>query len=84
LGLSLCDADLVDAVLDVPSRQVSRLHLVEPRDAARSYLLRKLLPGDTPDRPAPTTLGHRDPPGEPLSDPDLRAIASWIDTGPAR
>jgi hypothetical protein len=84
VGLSLCDADLVDAVLDVPSRQVSRLHLVEPRDAARSYLLRKLLPGDTPDRPAPTTLGHRDPPGAPLSDAELRAIASWIDTGPAR
>jgi hypothetical protein len=83
-GLSLCDAEAVDALLDVPSRQVSRLKLVEPRDSARSYLLRKLLPGDTPDRPAPTTLGHRDPPGAPLSDAELHAVAAWIDDGPLR
>jgi hypothetical protein len=82
--LSLCDAEVADALLDVPSRQVSRLHLVEPRDSSRSYLLRKLLPGDTPERPAPTALGHRDPPGAPLSVAELRTIASWIDTGLAR
>ena len=42
------------------------------------------LPGATPDVPAPTTLGHRDPPGAPLTDAELRAVATWIDTGPAR
>jgi hypothetical protein len=83
-ALSLCDADAVDALLGVPSRQVTRLNLVEPRDSARSYLLRKLLPGATPDLPAPTTLGHRDPPGAPLSNAELHTIASWIDTGLAR
>jgi hypothetical protein len=83
-GLSLCDAEAVDALLDVPSRQRGDLHLVEPNDSSRSYLLRKLLPGATPDVPAPTTLGHRDPPGAPLTDDELRAVASWIDTGPAR
>lgn len=83
-GLSLCDAEALDALLDVPSREVSRLHLVEPHDSTRSYLLRKLLPGSTPDRPAPTTLGQREPPDAPLSDTELHAVASWIDTGPAR
>jgi hypothetical protein len=83
-GLSLCDAEAVDALLAVPSRQVSALHLVEPHDSSRSYLLRKLLPGATPDAPAPTTLGHRDPPGAPLTDAELHVVASWIDTGPAR
>ena len=80
-GLSLCDRDAVTALVGVPSIEVRRLHLVEPNDSARSYLLRKLLPGDTPDRPAPTTLGHRDPPGAPLPVDELRAIARWIDTG---
>jgi hypothetical protein len=83
-GLSLCDAEAVDALVDVPSRQVSRLRLVEPRDSARSYLLRKLLPGETPDQPAPATLGHRDPPGDPLSTDELHTVASWIDDGPLR
>jgi hypothetical protein len=81
-GLSLCDADALDALVDVPSRQVIRMHLVEPHDSARSYLLRKLLPGDTPDQPAPTTLGHRDPPGDPLSIDELHTVANWIDDGP--
>jgi hypothetical protein len=83
-GLSLCDADAVDALVDVPSRQVNALHLVEPRDSSRSYLLRKLLPGDTPDVPAPTTLGHRDPPGDPLTTDELHVVAQWIDDGPLR
>jgi hypothetical protein len=83
-GLSLCDADAVDALVDVPSRQVNRLNLVEPRDSSRSYLLRKLLPGATPDVPAPTTLGHRDPPGAPLSTEELHVVAQWIDDGPLR
>jgi Bacterial Ig-like domain len=80
-GLSLCDAEIVGALLGVPSRQVGRLHLVEDRDSARSYLLRKLLPGDRPDEPAPTTLGHRDPPGDPLTASEMHLIASWIDAG---
>jgi hypothetical protein len=84
-GLSLCDRDAVDALVGVPSRQVSRLQLVEPRKAARSYLLRKLLPAsDGGDGPAPTALGHRDPPGAPLPEADLRTIARWIDVGAPR
>jgi hypothetical protein len=81
-GLSLCDAEVMTALVGVPSRQVSSLNLVEPRDSSRSYLLRKLLPGATPDVPAPTTLGHRDPPGDPLSTDDLHLVAQWIDDGP--
>jgi hypothetical protein len=80
-GLSLCDADAIAALVGVPSRQVSRLLLVEAHDSARSYLLRKLLPGDTPDVPAPTTLGHRDPPEDPLSTDEMRTVAKWIDDG---
>jgi hypothetical protein len=80
-ALSLCDRDAVSALVAVPSRQLTRLQLVVPYDAPRSYLLRKLLPGATPDVPAPTALGHRDPPGAPLSEADLRAVASWIDAG---
>ena len=83
-GLSLCDAEAFDALVDVPSRQVVRLNLVEPADSARSYLLRKLLPGDTPEQPAPLTMGHRDPPGAPLSVAEQRVVASWIDGGPLR
>ncbi len=80
-ALSLCDRDARAALVAVPSRQLSRLDLVVVGDSSRSYLLRKLLPGATPDAPAPTALGHRDPPGAPLGDDDLRAIASWIDAG---
>jgi hypothetical protein len=79
--LSLCDRDAVRALVEVPSRQVPRLKLVARSDSSRSYLLRKLLPGHTPDRPAPTTLGHRCPPGAPLSRDELHAIARWIDAG---
>jgi hypothetical protein len=80
-ALSLCDRDALAAIVDVPSRQLARLALVAAGDSSRSYLLRKLLPGAVPDVPAPTALGHRDPPGAPLGDVDLRAIASWIDAG---
>jgi hypothetical protein len=80
-GLSLCDSQARGALVHVPSRQVSNLDLVKPNDSARSYLLRKLLPGDTPDRPAPGALGHRDPPGAPLTNDELHVIARWIDSG---
>jgi hypothetical protein len=83
-GLSLCDDDAWDALVDAPSRQVGRLTLVAPHDSARSYLVRKLLPGATPDVPAPTALGQRQPPGAPLAPEDIRAIADWIDAGAAR
>jgi hypothetical protein len=80
-ALSLCDRDALSSLVGVPSRQLARLELVAAGDSSRSYLLRKLLPGATPDVPAPTALGHREPPGAPLGDDDLRAIASWIDAG---
>jgi hypothetical protein len=86
-ALSLCDAEAFDALVRVPSRQIDRLLRVVPRDAARSYLLRKLLPA-TPDAdlapPLPTTLGHRDPPGGSLTTDQLRAISDWIDDGALR
>jgi len=86
-SLSLCDAEAFDALVRIPSRQIHRLLLVVPRDAARSYLLRKLLPA-TPDveqaPPLPTTIGHRDPPGAALPTEQLRAISDWIDNGATR
>jgi hypothetical protein len=68
----------------VPARQSDKLQLVEPGDSARSYLLRKLLPATTPDGRLPGVPGQREPPGEPLSEDQLRMIAAWIDGGALR
>jgi hypothetical protein len=76
-SLSLCDGDAWNALVGVPSREVSRLNLVEPGDSAKSYLFRKLLG-------VPTTQGQREPPDAPLPDDELRAIAAWIDGGAIR
>ncbi len=65
-GLSLCAAEARDALVDVPSREVSSLALVAPLDSARSYLVRKLLPATAGGGPIPGTLGQREPPGAPL------------------
>lgn len=73
-GLSLCAAQAFDAMVSVPSRQVSRLTVVVPRDSARSYLLRKLLA-------APPVAGHQGPPDDSLTEGDLRVLQSWIDDG---
>ncbi len=73
-GLSLCARDARDAMVGVPSRQVSRLVLVVPHDSARSYLLRKIIG-------APPVVGHVGVPDDTLSQDDQRAIADWIDTG---
>jgi hypothetical protein len=80
-GLSLCAAEARDALVEVPSREVSSLALVAPLDSARSYLLRKLLPATTGGGPIPGTLGQREPPGPPLSADQLLTIAAWIDGG---
>jgi hypothetical protein len=80
-GLSLCDRDALQALVNVPSREVSALLLVRPNDSARSYLLRKLLPATPGGGPVPGTLGHRDPPGDPLTDAELRTVSRWIDSG---
>jgi hypothetical protein len=80
-GLSLCDADAYGALVGVTSSEESRLLRVVPFDSSRSYLLRKLLPATQGDGPVPTTLGHRDPPGAPLDDAQLRTISDWIDGG---
>ena len=82
-GLSLCDADALNALVAVPSREVSRLPLVEPRDSARSYLLRKILPANDQGAPLPTVIGQREPPGAPLSPDEIATIAAWIDSGAA-
>jgi hypothetical protein len=79
-GLSLCDTEAIDALVGVPSREVGHLPLVEPNDSARSYLLRKLLPAPG-GGPIPTVLGHRDPPGDPLTPDELATVARWIDSG---
>ena len=57
------------------------MRLVVAGDSARSYLLHKLLPGSAEVPPPPTVVGHRSPRGMPLTDAQLRAIASWIDGG---
>jgi hypothetical protein len=80
-GLSLCDSDARAALVAVPSREVSSLELVHPRDSARSYLMRKLVPAPPDGGPMPTVIGQREPPGPPLGDADLRTIAAWIDFG---
>lgn len=80
-GLSLCDADARQALIGIPSRQVNRLHLVEPRDSARSYLLRKLLTAADGTGPLPTVLGHREPAGGVLPPGEIDLVASWIDSG---
>ena len=80
-GLSLCAAEARDALVDVPSREVSSLALVAPLDSARSYLLRKLLPATAGGGPIPGTLGQREPPGPPLPADQILTIAAWIDGG---
>jgi hypothetical protein len=80
-GLSLCAGQSWAALVGVSSRQEARLLLVDPGDSARSYLLRKLIPATAGGGPPPPTLGHRDPPGAPLDDGELAAIAAWIDAG---
>jgi hypothetical protein len=73
-GLSLCAPQAYASMVSVPSRQVSRLTIVVPRDSARSYLLRKLLD-------APPVSGHEGRTDATLSDDDLRVLQTWIDNG---
>lgn len=73
-GLSLCASQAFDSLVSVPSRQVSRLVIVVPRDSSRSYMLRKLLA-------APPVAGHQGPPDDSLTEDDLRVLQSWIDDG---
>ena len=82
--LSLCAADSWARLVGVAARQSDKLRLVEPGDSARSYLLRKLLPADTAGGRLPGVVGQREPPGEPLSEDQLRLIAAWIDGGALR
>jgi hypothetical protein len=72
--LSLCAAEAHGNLVGVPSRQIARLVRVAPRDSARSYLLRKLLG-------APPVVGHLGVPNDTLTDDELHALQSWIDTG---
>jgi hypothetical protein len=73
-NLSLCGSDAYAGLVGVPSRQVTRLALVVPRDSAHSYLLRKLIG-------APPVVGHAGAPEDALSSEDLHIIESWIDSG---
>jgi hypothetical protein len=78
--LSLCDPDARGALVQAPATEVAGMERVLPGDAARSYLLRKLVPGPS-GGPVPTTPGHRDPPDAPLDEDQLRVISDWIDGG---
>jgi len=82
--LSLCAADSWASLVPAKSHQTDALLLVQPGDSARSYLLRKLLPATADGGRLPGVAGHRDPPGDPLSEPQLRLIAAWIDAGARR
>jgi hypothetical protein len=83
-GLSLCPPESRDAMVGIRSRQVGQLPLVEPGDSARSYLLRKLIPANPAGAPLTGVFGQREPPGDPLPEDQLRAIAAWIDGGALR
>jgi hypothetical protein len=80
-GLSLCAAEARQALINVPSSEVSSLLRVAPGDSARSYLLRKVLPATSGDGPIPGTLGQREPPGDPLTSDQLTTLTAWIDGG---
>ncbi len=80
-GLSLCASDARNALIDVPSRENATLALVTPLGAARSYLIRKLVPSGPDGGPIPGVLGQREPPDGPLPADQLRAISDWIDGG---
>jgi hypothetical protein len=79
-GLSLCAADAWSALVDADATEIAGMKRVVAGDASRSFLMRKLIGGDQ-GGPVPTTPGHRDPPGLPLDDSDLRLISDWIDSG---
>ena len=83
-GLSLCAPQAWAALVQVPSRQTDALPLVDAGDSARSYLLRKLLPATADEGPIAGVVGQREPPGPPLPDDELRAVAAWIDAGAPR
>jgi hypothetical protein len=80
-GLSLCATDARGALVDVPSGQLSGMALVAPFNAARSYLIRKIVPATPGGGPIPGTFGQREPPDSPLPDDQIRAISDWIDGG---
>jgi len=79
-GLSLCDRDAYAALVYADATELAGMKRVQPGDAARSYLIRKIVPGPN-GGPVPTTPGHRDPPDAPLAEADLRAISDWINGG---
>lgn len=83
-GLSLCAPEAWDELVAVPSRENSQLQRVESGNSARSYLLRKLLPAAGSGGPITGVYGQREPPGEPLPEDQLRAVARWIDGGALR
>jgi len=79
-GLSLCDRDAFSALVYADATELAGMKRVQPGDASRSYLIRKIVPGPN-GGPVPTTPGHRDPPDAPLAETDLRAISDWISGG---
>jgi len=71
----------VDSMIGVKAEALD-VFLVKPFDAANSYLMHKILP-DYPNRRfgvQPPTWSDEDP----LSSDEIRAIASWIDSGARR
>ena len=82
-GLSLCDRDAFAALVYADATELAGMKRVQPGDAARSFLIRKIVPGPN-GGPVPTTPGHRDPPDAPLAETDLRTVSDWINGGALR
>jgi hypothetical protein len=77
-GLNLDEGSAFDQMVKRPAVEVTATYLVDPGDAAASYLYRKLV-GDHDDAGG---YGMRMPIGQAAySASDLSSIAAWIDAG---
>ncbi|MEX2399809.1 MAG: hypothetical protein WD423_03490 [Rhodothermales bacterium] len=78
-ALNLTSGASFDALVNVPSTEVPELLLVEPGNAADSYLYIKIVGGD---RIAEGTL--RMPIGRDLTPAQIDLVRNWIDDGAER
>lgn len=77
-GLDLSPSVAHEQMVKRSSAQRAALFLVEPGDAARSYVLRKIVGG-------PNIVGRRMPRGRPARPPEeIDIIRQWIDEGAAK
>jgi len=76
-GFDMYGDDLYDRLVDQPSGQAQDLDLVEPGDAAYSYLWHKI----NGSQSVAGGAGTRMPLGDPWPDEDVELVALWIDLG---